>query len=68
MLGFLFANIFISIDKKIIVLGLLYIFIIGFIDEFIQSYNIARNADVLDLIFDIFGGALGIVLNYKYKK
>lgn len=66
-LGILFSNAQVYNNKKIIFSGLLYIAFIGFIDELIQSFIIIRNADIIDLLFDIIGGFVGLIFMNKIK-
>ena len=68
ILGFLFANANSFFNRKTFFLGLLYILVIGFFDEFIQSYRITRNADVIDFFYDVFGGMVGMLFNLRFKK
>ena len=68
ILGFLILNIFkpiYDIYKNVYALSLLLVF--ALIDEGIQFYIPGRIRDLYDLMYDIFGGCVGIVICYLYS-
>ena len=69
ILGFLVLNVFkpiYNVYKNIYAFSLLLLF--AFIDEGVQFYIPGRIPDVYDLIFDIIGGTVGIIVCYLYFK
>jgi len=69
ILGFLILNIFkpiYNIYNSIYAFLLLLLF--ALIDEGIQFYIPGRIPDIYDLMFDVIGGIVGIIISYLYFK
>lgn len=64
-----FSNISLRLGAQyVIYLSLLFIAFFALFDELYQGYVIGRESDVFDLLFDILGATLIIVLMYVRSK